>query len=248
MGIEKIGTSIGKEIIAWTRTGKSLLTAKPIKINTCGLKYVPALEKDTVQIVQSSSNELRTVLNTVTHKPESISFSKLPEEIRNQYDVFDIYAYNSKGEDIGHASFKILKGHINPVTGKGRKDSLYIKYFGTAGGYKGIGSEIIRKLVQLSNKLGMEGRIMLEAQTGSVPLDFQYTGFVEKCNISAAIKYKKMGFNATNISNDKYILEEILNGGNGYRKAKCASGEYDRDIFGAIPMTLSDEAINKYLI
>lgn len=51
MGIEKIGTSIGKEIIAWARTGgKGLLAARPVKINTCGLKYLPALEKDTVQI------------------------------------------------------------------------------------------------------------------------------------------------------------------------------------------------------
>ena len=50
MGIEKIGTNIGKEIIAWARTGKSLLATRPVKINTQGLRYVPALEKDVVQI------------------------------------------------------------------------------------------------------------------------------------------------------------------------------------------------------
>ena len=48
MGIGKIGTTIGKEIIAWTKTGKSLLATKPIKVNTCGLKIVPITE-DIVQ-------------------------------------------------------------------------------------------------------------------------------------------------------------------------------------------------------
>ena len=33
MGVEKIGINIGKEIIAWTKTGKSLLATKPIKVN-----------------------------------------------------------------------------------------------------------------------------------------------------------------------------------------------------------------------
>lgn len=42
MGIEKIGASIAKEIIAWTRTsGKSLLATRPVKVNTKGLKYAP---------------------------------------------------------------------------------------------------------------------------------------------------------------------------------------------------------------
>ena len=49
MGIEKIGTNIGKEIIACARTGgKGLLATRPVKINTQELKYVPALEKDVV--------------------------------------------------------------------------------------------------------------------------------------------------------------------------------------------------------
>lgn len=57
MGIEKIGTSIGKEIIAWTRTGgKSLLAARPVKINTCGLKYAPHLEKDTFQLCKKNNS------------------------------------------------------------------------------------------------------------------------------------------------------------------------------------------------
>lgn len=51
MGFEKIGVNISKEIIVWTRTsGKSLLATRPVKVNIQGLKYVPQLEKDVVQL------------------------------------------------------------------------------------------------------------------------------------------------------------------------------------------------------
>ncbi len=49
--LKKIGVNISKEIIAWTRTsGKSLLATRPVKVNIQGLKYVPQLEKDVVQL------------------------------------------------------------------------------------------------------------------------------------------------------------------------------------------------------
>lgn len=42
MALGKIGTTLGKEIIAWTRTSsKSLLATRPIKVNTANLKYMP---------------------------------------------------------------------------------------------------------------------------------------------------------------------------------------------------------------
>ena len=44
MGIGKISTTIGKEIIAWTKTGKSLLATKPVKVNTIDLKLASNLE------------------------------------------------------------------------------------------------------------------------------------------------------------------------------------------------------------
>ena len=50
MVLEKIGTNLGKDITAWTRTsGKNLLTSKPIKVNLNGLKYAPQLEHDVVE-------------------------------------------------------------------------------------------------------------------------------------------------------------------------------------------------------
>ena len=57
MGIGKIGTAIGKEIVAWTRTGdKSLLATRPMEINTCGLRYARSLTEDVVQISHSLGN------------------------------------------------------------------------------------------------------------------------------------------------------------------------------------------------
>ncbi len=56
MGIEKTGLQLGKEIIAWTRTsGRNLLAAKPVKVNTTGLRLVPHLEDDIVQISKQAN-------------------------------------------------------------------------------------------------------------------------------------------------------------------------------------------------
>ena len=47
MGLGKIGTTIGKEIVAWTKTGKSLLATKPVKVTLSDLKYTSKLKADT---------------------------------------------------------------------------------------------------------------------------------------------------------------------------------------------------------
>lgn len=51
MGLEKIGTTISKELIAWTRTSgsKSLLATKPVKVNIFELKYMPKASFETNQ-------------------------------------------------------------------------------------------------------------------------------------------------------------------------------------------------------
>lgn len=67
MGIGKIGVNIGKEIIAWTRTGKSLIATRPIKINPSGLKYVP-LEHDLLEIPK---------LNFSKYKSKILSYLKM---------------------------------------------------------------------------------------------------------------------------------------------------------------------------
>ncbi len=48
MEIGKLGTTIGKEIVAWTKTGKSLLTSKPVLI-LMKLRLAAPLSPDKVQ-------------------------------------------------------------------------------------------------------------------------------------------------------------------------------------------------------
>ena len=55
MGLEKVTSTIGKEIIAWTRTsGKSLITSKPKMVNIDGLKFSPKTIGDTITISNHS--------------------------------------------------------------------------------------------------------------------------------------------------------------------------------------------------
>lgn len=240
MGIEKAGLQLGKEIIAWTRTsGKSLLATRPVKVNTAGLRLAPPLEGDVVQINKTIQKRAGTILNTRTGLQEPITFSDLPTEMKKT-EMYELTAYNQNNDSIGRVSFKkLLRRKEAPV--------LYIEYFGTAGGYKGIGSEMIRKLVHLSKTLGMEGRIKLEACTGSIPPRFQFKGCSDKCKTSAVIQYKKMGFNADKWT-ERTLQEEMASGGNGIIRATTATGlEYNRDIFGAVEMDLSEGAIKKYL-
>ena len=73
MGFEKVGINLGKEIIAWTRTSgsKSLVAARPIKINTCGLKYCPekAPQVSKKAIEQTTSSPI-IILNEFLLRPK----------------------------------------------------------------------------------------------------------------------------------------------------------------------------------
>ena len=72
MGLEKIGQTIGKEIVVWTKTGsKSLLATKPIQeINTCGLKYVPEVKCDVVQTTKKLIKSDTSLFSWTKLKPE----------------------------------------------------------------------------------------------------------------------------------------------------------------------------------
>lgn len=238
MGYEK-GITLGNEIIAWTRTGcKSLLATRPVKVNVAGLRYAQKLEGDVVQVNKTISKRAGTILNIKTRLQEPITFSELPKEMKiDDFSVYNMSAYNSNKERIGEVSFKL----------KEKLSCLYIQYFGTSGDYKGIGSEMIRKLVQLSDKLGMGGRIRLEACTGSIPPGFRFNGVADKCKTSAVIKYKKMGFNANSERVNNKIMKEIAAGGNGIETIESTYGKRTYDIFGATNMHLSENAIKRYL-
>lgn len=72
MGIEKVGLQLGKEIIAWTRSGKSLLATRPIKVNTAELKFAPQLEGDVVNFGLSKINNQHVLLQRLTPMFRSI--------------------------------------------------------------------------------------------------------------------------------------------------------------------------------
>lgn len=80
MGIEKAGLNLGKEIIAWTRSGKSLLATRPVKVNTAGLKLAPQLEGDTLCITSKINKNAGTVLNTKTNQIDESK--KVLEEVK----------------------------------------------------------------------------------------------------------------------------------------------------------------------
>lgn len=79
MGIEKVGVNIGKEIIAWAKTGKGLLATRPVKVNILGLQYVPALEKDVVQLSRNLEPADKELFTWATRKPK-LTFDEINPE------------------------------------------------------------------------------------------------------------------------------------------------------------------------
>lgn len=239
MSLGKIGTTLGKEIIAWTRTGSNgLLATRPVKANTVELKLAPKLESDVVQLSKTINKKPGTVLNIKTGKVEPIT---IEEAYINRSDALE--AINIEGKTIGRMSYKFPEefGYLYPPD----KPSLYLDYIGTHGDYKGIGTELVRKLVQTSKDLGFDGRVRLTPMTGSIPLQFQLPGFYNKCEkSSAAIQYKKMGFKAYNEEIDKLLEQELALGGKGFTFK--ANGEIAGDKF-TYPMYLPENMIQKYL-
>ena len=109
MGIGKIGTTIGKEIIVWTRTSnKSLLASRPVKINTRELKYVPKLEGDLVQISKNSKiiiPEDKQLFPWATKKPaltfdninpESLVLVRMTNEFPEMGEILSQYARKNR--------------------------------------------------------------------------------------------------------------------------------------------------------
>ncbi len=217
---------------------RSLLETKPLqgKVNIEGLKYQPKLYEDVFCRKIPQLKKPGTILNLKSGMVEEIKFSELPEVIKKNYD-YRISAYNIQGEKIGCAKI------VPCVTSKG-KETFWLDYIGTSNDYKGVGTEMIRKIVKESKKTGYHGNIDLSACTGSVPWEYQFNGFIEKCeSCSAAIKYHKMGFTSYDKSYNEIIAEELSVGGNGLRKGRHGLV----DILNSAPMYLSDEAIKKYL-
>lgn len=107
MGMGKIGTVIGKEVIAWTRTSasKSLLATKPVKVNIEGFRFAPYALGDTVNF--SVGNNFKNITEELltTIKPSKLrgilaSRKDIPERILNEIDTPDKLALYDKTIDL----------------------------------------------------------------------------------------------------------------------------------------------------
>ena len=85
MGIGKIGTTIGKEIIAWTRSGKSLLATSPVKVNTAGLRLAPRAISD--RAIESSrlKTDAFSISSLISKEPgiEKLEFFEYLKNLKN---------------------------------------------------------------------------------------------------------------------------------------------------------------------
>ncbi|MBD5402044.1 hypothetical protein HDR58_04515 [bacterium] len=93
MSLGKIGTTITKEVMAWTKfSNKSLLAIKSVKINTAGLKLAPELESDVVQLSQQANRWNK-------HPNEYIPNCNLPNSQIASHHMID--GKNSSIRDVG---------------------------------------------------------------------------------------------------------------------------------------------------
>lgn len=106
MGLEKVGETIGKEIVAWTRTsGKSLLTTKPVKVNTCGLRYTHELKSDIFLPTSLTKKTPREIL-------ANLDLNKCISDAVKIGEGGEATVYRIKGTDFA------LRVHHNTVSGE----------------------------------------------------------------------------------------------------------------------------------
>ena len=185
-----------------------------------------------------------TILNTKSGIQEPISI-RIPTGLTKESE-FLIEACNIDGTRIGLVK---LKPHPNnAIYDDINKHSLYIDFFSTAPGYKGIGTEMLKKIVKLSNQFGYKGRVSLQACTGSLPDEYRVISRDKILDGSCALKYAKMGFKSTRPEINAKIEETIRNGGDGilHKKGSIYGEKYGEDLLSG-PMYLPDESIKKYL-
>lgn len=106
MGLEKVGETIGKEIVAWTKTsGKSLLTTKPVKVNTCGLRYTHELKSDIFLPTSLTKKTPREIL-------ANLDLNKCISDAVKIGEGGEATVYRIKGTDFA------LRVHHNKVSGE----------------------------------------------------------------------------------------------------------------------------------
>lgn len=235
--------AIGKVINLFVkRDGKlcrSLLSLKPSNVtNFKNLKYS--------SLKVSASPKPVKVLNLKTGTKEVIEIENTMVPKTGEH--VDISAFNANGDRIGLVRLMDApNNNMYRMLGQPENESLYIDFWATSPDYKGVGKEMLKKIVQISNQSGYYGRVSLLACTGSVPSKFmRICGYQKAQDVACAIKYKKMGFNANMPEIDAKIQEAIAKGDSGLITQLSGLGKGKRDTL-TTSMYLSDEAIRKYL-
>lgn len=105
MGLERIGTTIGKEIIAWTKASgsKSSFATRPVKVNIVELKFAPKLEKDEFLLTTLNNHSPKEVLS-------KINLNECISEIAEIGSGGEAAVYRIKGTNF------LLRVHHNPLT------------------------------------------------------------------------------------------------------------------------------------
>jgi len=139
------------------------------------------------------------------------------------------YAKDATGKIIG----KMEVGHSE-------KGALVINDIATSDEYKGVGKELIRKVVEQSKRIFLGGNVRLTAWTGYLPEDYLEIAGKKVYDKAAAIKYHNMGFKAVEPELERKIVDTIESGGTGLSN----DGVVD---YLVGDMMLSDEGIKEFL-
>lgn len=247
---KKDGVISEDEILAYDKNEKTKKTWKTIGFVAASIGLAVAsyfIFKKVKGCKSLINNNVPTALNTKTGKAEQIiidDITSIPTDGRH----IDISAYNSLGNEIGLVRLKAdPTNEFKRFMGETGQDCLLIDYWATSPEYKGVGKEMLKKIVHISKESGYEGRVSLQACTGSIPQKFMnICGYGKVQDVSCAIKYKKMGFNAINPDFDAKICQAIFNGESGLVVQQNGFGNGLRDAL-TCKMELSFDAIKKYL-
>lgn len=191
MVLEKIGTNLGKDITAWTRTsGKNLLTSKPIKVNLNGLKYAPQLEHDVVEIGSKKVSHI--------NKKAQEAFQKLQEEFPNIERLFgthcadeQIYKFYKSMYEANPDLFVLFRSKFRtnsyPVYNK-RKAILELAKETPSkeieNGFSELNNYFYHKVSPEKNIELINGKYKLTGTTPRTPEDFDYINmmFIKRYN------------------------------------------------------------------
>ncbi len=211
MGLEKIGTIIGKEATAWThRCGETILSSKPIKSNLTGLKLTTNLNNDTIcftnQIVQinKSLKDVYGIDSKLTSLPLAKKISTAIENFCSVNKKKDLFKGLELNCEIGPNPNEMLTRNYNVQTGK------YKITFNKKSDFKNL-DEIIQDAYNNGEVPSNDPNILFYRELGHFlnfknnPIAYNITTGRYFCNNSELISFKLS--NSSNIAdfNANYI-------------------------------------------